>query len=153
MTTGAMRRFARKAGEDFVYTTFDEGVRDDYGDIAYSAEDDPPTVRGVRSDGSNRVVLLASGEERKVDIAVIVAAPLKDSNGDRVNIQDDMTKRAATLTDGSGRIYKVAGVGHEADNPLGALRLLCMRQANPTRTETPLEVGGFSSGFDEGFDT
>jgi len=153
MTTSAMARLARRAGEDFIYTTFGEGARDDYGDVAYSAEDDPPTIRGVRSDGGNQTIILQTGEERKVDIAVIVAAPLKDSNGDRVNIQDDMTNRAATLTDGSGRIYKVAGVGHEADNPLGALRLLCMRQADRTRTDTPLEVGGFSSGFDEGFDT
>ena len=153
MTTGAMRRFARKAGEDFTYTTFGEGARDDYGDVEYSAEDDPPTVRGIRVDTRDQTVIMQTGEERKVDIAVIVSAPLKDSNGDRVDIQDDMTKRAATLTDGSGRIYKVAGVGHEATNPLGALRLLCMRQADKTRTITPLEVGGFSSGFDEGFDT
>ncbi len=153
MTTGAMVRMAKRGGEDFTYTTFDEGVRDDYGDIEFSAEGDPPTVRGMRLDTKDATVVMETGEERKVDIAVIVPAPLKDSNGDRVNIQDDMTKRAATLTDASGRIYKVVGVGHEASTPVGALRLLCMRQADRTRTITPLEVGGFSSGFDEGFDT
>ncbi len=153
MTASAMARLAKRAGENFIYTTFDEGVRDEYGDVAYAASDDPPTVRGIRSDGGNRTVLLPTGEERKVDIAVLVPSPLKDQNGDRVNIQDDMTDRAATLTDGSGRIYKVVGIGHEATNPLGALRLMCLRQANKTRTDTPLQVGGFSSGFDEGFDT
>ena len=153
MTTSAMARFAQRRGEDWIYTTFGEGARDSYGDVAYAASDDPPTFRGIRSDSGNRTVLMPTGEERKVDIAVIVAAPLKDSNGDRVNIQDDMTNRAATVTDGSGRIYKVIGVGHEGTNPVGSMRLMCIRQASTTRTETPLEVGGFSSGYDEGFDT
>ena len=148
-----MARFAQRAGEDWVYTTFDEGARDDYGDVAYAASDDPPTIRGIRSDSGNRTVLMPTGEERKVDVAVLVSAPLKDSNGDRVDIQDDMTRRAATVTDSSGRIYRIMGIGHEGTNPVGSLRLMCMRQAATTRTETPLEVGGFSSGFDEGFDT
>jgi hypothetical protein len=135
MSASAMARLARRAGEDFVYTTFDEGSRDAYQDVAYEATTSPPTLRGIRSDGGNRTVLLASGEQRKVDIAVLIPTPVRDQNGTALNvtfveIQDDMTDRAATLTDTSGRIYKIVGVGHEAENPVGAMRLLCMRQAD-----------------------
>ncbi len=107
-----------------------EQDRDAYGDVEFVADADPPTLRGIRSDQTNRTVLMASGEERKVDIAVLVPNPLKDSNGVTITVQDDMTDRAATLIDGSGRTYKVIGVGHEAENPVGATRLMCMRQTN-----------------------
>jgi hypothetical protein len=135
MSTGAMVRMARRSGEDFVYQTFDEGSRDAYQDVQYEADTSPPTIRGMRSDGSNRTFMLPTGEQRKVDIAVLIPSPVKDQNGTALNItfvpiQDDMTDRAATLTDKSGRIYKIVGVGHEAETPVGAMRLLCMRQAN-----------------------
>lgn len=135
MSTGAMVRMARRAGENFVYQRFDEGSRDTYQDVTYEAASNPPTIRGIRSDGSNRTFLLPSGEQRKVDIAVLIPTPVKDQNGTELNvtfvpIQDDMRDRAATLTDESGRIYKIVGVGHEAETPVGAMRLLCMRQSD-----------------------
>ncbi len=115
---------------EIVTTLLTEQERDEYGDVNYLVDPDPPFIRGVRVDTTDRVVLMQSGEERKVDIAVIVPNPLKDSNGVGLTVQDDMTERAVTLTDGSGRIYKVIGTGHEAENPVGATRLLCVRQAN-----------------------
>lgn len=128
MTSGAMARMAKRRGEDWIYTTFSKGGRDTYEDDDFTANPSPPTIRGLRSDGGSRTVRDETGEERAVDIAVIVASPLKDANGNAVTIQDDMKERAATVTDSSGRIYKVAGVGHEAENPVGGLRLLCLRQ-------------------------
>jgi hypothetical protein len=129
MTTSAMRSFVARRGEDFVYTTFTEGARDAYEDIAYAADATPPTIRGIRSDSSGRTFLSQTGEVRAVDISLLVADPLVDSLGNAVVLQDDMTERAATLTDSSGRVYKMVGLGHEAA-PVGAKRVLCVRQAD-----------------------
>ena len=140
---------ARRAGEDFIYTEFATGARDAYEDVVYAADATPPIIRGVRSDGGERVVLLPTGEERHVDISVLVASPLRDANGDAVTIQDDMTSRAATLIDSFGRTYKIAGVGHEGVLPIGVKRLLCVRQAGPTTGD---DLGAFDEGFDLSFD-
>lgn len=124
-------RMAKYRGEDFIYTVFTEGSRDAYEDVPYTADPTPDTIRGMRSDGgrSQRTVLMQTGEERNIDISVIVANPLLNSAGAAVTIEDDMTNRAPTLTDSGGRIYKVAGVGHEGVNPIGTQRLLCVREA------------------------
>ena len=124
-----MRNFVTRKGEDFVYKTFAEGSRDDYGDVAYTVNASPPTIRGIRSDRGQETVFTMTGEERKVDISVLVASPLLDSTGSAVTLQDDMTDRAATLTDAGGRIYKMVGLGREAATPVGAKRILCVRQA------------------------
>ena len=126
---GTFARMAFRSGEDFVYTEFAEGATDAYGDKSYTADSTPDTIRGVRSDGGNHMSTTQVGEERKVDIAVIVANPLKNSAGVAVNILDDLTSRAPTLIDGAGRVYKIVGVGHEAVVPVGSQRLLCVRQA------------------------
>lgn len=139
----------RRHGEDFIYTEFATGVRDAYEDVAYAADADPPTIKGIRSDGGKRTVLTPTGEERKVDIMVLIASPSRDAAGDVVTIQDDMTNRAATLIDSFGRTYKVIGVGHEAVIPIGVLRLLCVRQAGPTTGD---DLGAFDESFDESFD-
>jgi len=129
MSVDAMRSLVTRKGENFVYKTFSEGSRDDYGDVAYTVDASPPTIRGIRSDRAHEVVFTQTGEERKVDISVLVASPLLDSAGSAVTLQDDMTDRAATLTDAGGRIYKMVGLGHEASTPVGASRILCVRQA------------------------
>lgn len=122
---------ARRGGEDFIYSTFAEGGSPDaYGDNAYTINSTPDTIRGVRSDGGNRMTIMETGEERKVDMAVLVASPLINVLGVVVAIEDDTTKRAATLTDASGRIYTVVGVGDEAKAPVGSQRLFCIRQAD-----------------------
>ncbi len=128
MSTGAMRRMVKRAGEDWTYTTFATGARDAYEDVAFTADATAPTIRGIRSDGKNRTFRDETGEDRAVDISVLVPFPLLDSNGASVTIEDGDTKRAATLIDGSSRIYKIVGVGHEASAPVGAKRLLCMKQ-------------------------
>jgi hypothetical protein len=129
MSTASMARLAATVGEQFVYRTFTEGARDAYEDVGYTADPNPPTIRGIRSDSGNRTVVTQAGEERKVDIAILVAYPLKNSKGNVVTLQDDMTQRAATLTDSAGRIYKMVGLGHEAGTPVGAKRIMCVRQA------------------------
>jgi hypothetical protein len=128
MSTATMRRFVSARGEDFVYTTFSEGARDAYEDIAYTADPTPPTIRGIRVDRGSRTFITDTGEERKIDIAILVADPLLDSEGQSVTLQDDMTERAATLTDAYGRTYKMIGLGHEGV-PVGAKRILCVRQS------------------------
>ena len=121
-------RMAKFRGEDFTYTVFTEGSRDAYEDVPYTADPTPDTIRGMRSSGGQRTVLTQTGEERSVDISVTVASPLLNSAGASVTIEDDMTNRAATLTDSGGRIYKVAAVSHEGVNPTGAQQLLCVRE-------------------------
>lgn len=149
MSVGAFVRMAARSGEDFIYTEFSQGARDAYEDVVYTASDDLPTVRGIRSDGSKRMFRTANGEERGVDIAVLVASPLKDSLGNPVIIDSDMKERAPTLTDVFGRIYKIVGVGYEGASKMGTRRLLCVNQAGPT---TDQDQGAFDTGFDTGFD-
>jgi hypothetical protein len=122
-------RMAKYRGEDFTYTVFTEGSRDAYEDVPYTADPTPDTIRGIRNDGGQRTVLMQTGEERNVDVSVVVANPILNSAGVAVTIEDDMTNRAPTLTDSDGRIYKVAGVGHEGVSPTGTQRLLCVREA------------------------
>ena len=146
----AFTRMARRHGEDFVYTEFAAGVRDVYEDVAYTADASPPTIRGIRSDGGDRVALTERGEERHVDLAVLVSSPLLDDAGNAVVIDGDMKKRAPTLTDRFGRIYKIIGIGYEGDNSPGVRRLLCVSQAGPT---TDRDQGSFDLSFDGSFVT
>ncbi len=148
MSAGAFVRMAARAGEDWVYTEFSEGARDAYEDVVYTASGDPPTIRGIRSDGGKRTVLTQAGEERNVDISVLVASPLKDTDGNVIIIDADMKERAPTLTDVFGRVYKIIGVGYEGVSKMGSRRLLCVSQAGPT---TDQDQGGFSTGFSAGF--
>ena len=124
----AFSRMAKFRGEDFTYTVFTEGSRDAYEDVPYTADPTPDTIRGIRGSGGQRTVLTETGEERSVDISVIVASPLLNSAGAAVTIEDDMTNRAPTLTDSGGRVYKVGGVNHEGVNPTGTQQLLCVRE-------------------------
>lgn len=124
----SMDKLVSRAGESWVYTTFTEGVRDDYDDVSYTAS--ASTIRGVRSDRGDRTYLSQTGEARLVDVNVLVSYPVENVNGDLVSIEDVTTTRAATLTDTAGRIYQVVGVGHEAQVRLGMIRLMCSRQAD-----------------------
>lgn len=128
MSVSAFRKMAARAGEDWIYTTFASGARDAYEDAAYTADATPPVIRGMRSDRGSKTFVDETGETRAVDVSVIVASPVKDAAGAVVTIEDSDGVRAATLTDSSGRIYKVVGVGHEASTPVGARRLLCVKQ-------------------------
>lgn len=129
-----MRRFVARRGEDIVYTTFAVGARDSYEDVAYTADPSAPTIKAIRSDGGSggsgsRTALDQTGEVRAVDVEFLVASESKDTAGNVVTFEDVTTKRAATVTDADGRIYKVLGPAHEGV-PVGARRLLCMRQAD-----------------------
>mgnify|MGYP003652087528 CR=1 FL=1 len=123
-----MIRMAKRAGEDLTYTVFSEGARDDYEDVAYTADASAPTVRGVRSTGGSKNASSDVGEVRGYDAAFLFPFPLLDSAGNVVSVEDTDTNRAATLTDSTGVIYEVIGVGRSAETPVGAKRLLCKRQ-------------------------
>lgn len=101
---------------------------DPHGDVTYIADGTPPLIRGIRVDNGQRTLLAPTGEERQVDISVLVPDPLFDSQAIRLILEDDMTKRAATMTDTDGRLYNILGVGHEASSPIGAQRILCAKQ-------------------------
>jgi len=103
---------------------------DEYGDVTYTADATPDTIRGIRLDSKDRNVLDETGEERSVDIEVLVPAPLKNSAGVALTLSDVTSDRAPTLTDASGRLYQVVGIGHEAATPVGAQRILCARQVD-----------------------
>lgn len=106
---------------------------DDQGDVTYAADPTPDTIRGIRVDNAlsgekRRKILSPTGEEWEVDMSIILPDPLKNSLGVSLTVEDVLTARAPTVTDGAGRLYKVIGVGHEAANPIGAQRILCTRQ-------------------------
>ncbi len=124
MSAGTIRRFIAKRGEPLTYTEFTEGSRDAYEDVAYTADPTPTTISGIRSDatGTPKQMLDETGQKRTIDVEFIVASASVVADA------DDMTKRAPSLTDASGRIYTILGVGHEGV-PVGARRLLCSRQA------------------------
>lgn len=112
----AFSRLLANRGEVFALTTFTEGARDSYGDVAYSGSSE--SLAGIRSEvnQSTRVFKATTGEERLVDMTVLVLAGTVPNN--------EGTDRAAELTDSSGQTYKVMGVGR-AGAPVGSNRVFC----------------------------
>tara|TARA_R110000851_G_scaffold62941_10_gene144165 strand:+ start:2290 stop:2676 length:387 start_codon:yes stop_codon:yes gene_type:complete len=126
----SMRGMVQRSGQDWIYTTFATGARDAYEDEAYTADATPPTIKGLRIDGSDKQYMDETGEARLVDVNVLFPFPVLDTTGQAVSILDSTTTRAATLTDDAGRVYKIVGVGHEASVKLAAIRVMCARQAD-----------------------
>ena len=122
MSAGTFKRYLAKRGEPFTYTEFTQGARDTYEDVSYTADSTPQTIRGFRIDSTDTTLLDETGQQRKVEIEILVLASESIPNA------DDMAERAPTMTDASGRIYAIAGVGHEGV-PVGAKRLYMERQA------------------------
>ena len=114
----AWTRMLTKRGESFTYKTFSEGSRDAYEDIAYTAVAGT-AVQGIRTSVSDPEMRASQpdGEVRRVDIDVLVASG--------TTVEDNMgTNRPPTLTDASGRVYRILGISL-AGVPIGAKRLAC----------------------------
>lgn len=106
--SGVARMIARQ-GQSWTMTPQVLGSKDNYGDRAIS-DDTPIPVKAIRTETAEAdAVLTVRGEERKVDVELIV-----DSSLDVSDIEDT-TERAPRFTSPEGIEFDAVAVGREGN--------------------------------------